>query len=136
MKYIASAFLLLISINSFSYEGSPKIQVESFFSEMSRSTGSAIDNLYASNPAMKQKQQALTLMKSQLNSLPTFFGKYIGHEVLLKEQLSPSLFRISAVAKYEMHPVIWEFYFYKPKSKWIVSNAVFGDQFQNIGPKK
>ncbi|MEE2730043.1 MAG: hypothetical protein VYA55_04435 [Pseudomonadota bacterium] len=80
--------------------------------------------------------QTLTVMKTQLASVTTFFGSYLGFEIIAEEELSPSLVRISAIAKYELHPVGWEFYFYKPRNKWIISQALFADQFQNIANKK
>jgi hypothetical protein len=129
-------FLLVITTNVLAYGGTPEKQVDSFFKEFSNSTDKAIDNLYASNPAMQQKLQALTLMKSQMGQVSTLYGSYLGYETISEEQLSASLVRISALAKYDVHAVTWEFYFYKPTNKWIISQATFYDQFQNIGSKK
>jgi hypothetical protein len=137
MKKPTFAFLMIMmSANTFSYEGNPSEQVRKFFSDFSTSTDKAIDNLYASNPAMQQKPQGLMVMKTQTASLANFYGKYIGYEIALEEEISPSLVRISALGKYEMHPVTWEFYFYKPKDKWMTSQAAVVDQFQNLGSKR
>ena len=128
--------LLLMTTNGLAYEGAPQKHVDAFFKDISKNTDKAIDSLYSSNLAMRQKIQALTLMKSQMSQVSTLYGSYLGYETISEEQLSPSLVRISALAKYELHAVTWEFYFYKPTSKWIISQATFVDQFQNIGPKK
>ncbi len=111
-------------------------QVDAFFKELPSDSNKAIDNLYASNPAMQQKAQALTLMKAQMPQVSALFGSYLGYELISKEKISTSLVRISVVEKRNLHPLTWEFYFYKPKEKWIVSQAVFVDQFQNLGTKK
>lgn len=138
MKYLLTTLIvIMLTPLSYAYEGAPSKQVEMFFSELSvGKTNEAIDNLYASNPAMQQKIQALTVLKQQLASLTPLYGNMLGNEKLSHEELSPSLVRIVQMAKHELHPVVWEFYFYKPKNKWIISQAMFVDQFQVVGAKK
>jgi hypothetical protein len=129
--------MITLSSASYAYEGPPTAQVEMFFAEMSKGKiNESIDNLYGNNPAIQQKVQALTLLKQQVASITTLFGNMIGNETLSYEELSPSIIRIVQAAKHEVHPIIWEFYFYKPKDKWIVSQAMFVDQFQLVGTKK
>ena len=89
-----------------------------------------IDNLFESNPAMQQKLQMLVVLKQQLETISVVFGDFVGMEEVVEEEITPSITRIVAVAKYEQHPVVWEFWFYKPHDEWIVSQAVFSDQFQ------
>lgn len=138
MKHLLlTAILTTLSSASLAYEGVPTKQVEMFFSELSEGkVNEAIDHLYSSNPAMQQKIQALTVLKQQVGSLPPLYGNLIGIENISREELSPSLVRIVQVAKHEIHPIVWEFYFYKPKDKWIISQAMFVDQFQLVGAKK
>lgn len=138
MKYLLlTVILTTLSSVSLAYEGVPARQVEMFFSELSEGkVNEAIDHLYSSNPAMQQKIQALTVLKQQLASLPPLYGNLIGTENISQEELSPSLVRIVQVAKHEIHPIVWEFYFYKPKDKWIISQAMFVDQFQVVGAKR
>jgi len=138
MKYLITTLIaIILSPLSYAYEGIPSKQVDLFFSELSAGkTNEAIDNLYASNPAMQQKIQALTVLKQQLASITPLYGNMLGNEKISQEELSPSLVRIVQMAKHELHPVVWEFYFYKPKNKWIISQAMFVDQFQVVGAKK
>ncbi|MDX1757389.1 MAG: hypothetical protein R3175_15135 [Marinobacter sp.] len=138
MKCLLTALIVSVLASvSHAYEGEPAKQVDRFFAELSAGkVNESIDNLYASNPAMQQKIQALTMLKQQLASLIPLYGSMLGNENVSREELSPSLMRIVQVAKHELHPVIWEFYFYKPEDKWIISQAMFVDQFQIIGAKK
>ena len=137
MKYVICIILLSFSMPLYAYEGSPSQQVESFFKDISSGkTNKAIDNLFFNNPSIKRKTSTLTLVKQQLVSINTIFGKNIGNENIHNEKLSTSIVRIVQVAKHELHPVIWEFYFYKPKDKWIVSDAKFNDSFKSLGNKK
>ena len=129
-KAIISMVLLLLPLTCFAYEGSPEEQVASFFKDLSAGKNdAAIDNLYSSNPAFKDKIQQLTVLKQQLSMVDTLFGKSIGQESFIVENPTPSVTRIVKVDKHEKHPIIWEFYFYKPYDKWIVSQGVFNDQF-------
>lgn len=138
MKYFTTAILVLLCANNvFAYNGLPKEQVAEFFKELSSDKpAQAVDNLYSSNPAMNQKIQQLTLLKQQLSTVSALYGKIIGTENIHYEELSPSLVRIVQIAKHEVHPITWEFYFYKPQKKWIISQGLFVDQFQVIGKKK
>jgi hypothetical protein len=136
MKKIIFILLATLHLSAYAYDGSPTDQVEAFFKELPVNSDKAIDNLYASNPAMQQKAQGLTLMKAQIPQVAALFGSYIGYELISEEKISPSLVRVSVIEKRELHPLTWEFYFYKPKDRWIISQAMFGDQFQNLGSKK
>jgi len=134
-------FLAMVSFvfctSAFAYDGLPKDQVAAFFRDSAAGKQSAaIDNLYASNPVITQTTQQITLLKQQVASLPTRYGNLIGNETLYYEELSPSLIRIVQLAKHESHPVVWEFYFYKPKDALVVSQSTFGVQFQFTGSKK
>ncbi|GAB5453193.1 MAG: hypothetical protein Hals2KO_35210 [Halioglobus sp.] len=135
-KYFTLVFFILHA-SAYAYEGSPASQVDSFFSELSTGkTQSAIENLYASNPAMKQKAQDLAILTRQIGTVSAIYGALMASEKITEENISPSIVRIVMVAKHELHPVIWEFYFYRPKKEWIISQALFVDQFQVIGSRK
>jgi hypothetical protein len=137
MRLLALITFMTFSSLSLSYEGSPTEQVNLFFSDLSAGkVNESIDGLYASNPLMQQKIQALTMLKQQLGSVGALYGDIIGNENISTEKLSPSITRIVQAAKHDAHPVIWEFYFYKPKGKWIISQAMFVDQFQTVGAKQ
>lgn len=136
-KKIIALFIFAFPLFAFAYNGTPTQQVDSFFQELQKGDHSkAVDNLYASNLLIQKKSQALTVMKQQLGMLGPLYGSLIGSELIVEEQLSPSLIRIVKVAKHESHPVIWEFYFYRAKDKWIISQGMFGDQFQFVDAKK
>jgi hypothetical protein len=132
-KLIIICILFLMSSTSLAYEGDPETQVENFFKDLSSgNVNEAIDSLYSSNPLMNQKIQELTLMKQQVAMISTLFGKHIGVEEYSNELLTPSITKIVKVEKFENHPVVWEFFFYKPHDKWIISKGTFNDQFGSL----
>ena len=129
-KAVFLILLLLLPVTSFAYEGSPEEQVASFFNDLSTGkSAEAVDNLYSSNPAFKEKIQQLTVLKQKLPMIDILYGKSLGQESCIVEHPTPSVTRIVMVDKHEKHPIVWEFYFYKPHDKWIVSQGVFTDQF-------
>ncbi|MHA2938205.1 hypothetical protein ACXJY6_07885 [Vibrio sp. RC27] len=132
-----SLLFLLVTFSSLAnaYEGTPLDQVGAFFKELGSNSNKAVDELYASNPSISQQPQALTMMKGQVGQIAALYGEYLGSEIISVEELSPSLIRISALEKRLRHPLTWEFYFYKPEDNWLLSQAIFVDQFQNLGVK-
>lgn len=136
-RLLVGLCLLFCTSLAFSYEGNPKEQVAQFFKDLlANKPSQAVDNLYSSNPLVGQKAQQLTLLKQQLGTVSALYGKIIGTENVHYEQFSPSLVRIVEIVKYEAHPITWEFYFYKPNKKWMISQGLFVDQFQVIDKKK
>ncbi len=136
MKRSLSVLLLLFSVNSWAYEGTPQEQVIQFFQDLAKGQASdAIDKLYASNPLIAQKSQQLMVLKQELNKVAVLYGDLLGTENVHYEQLSPSLVRIVELAKHEGHPVTWQFYFYKPHDVWMIDQGHFEDQYQLIDRK-
>lgn len=136
-KLVFVIITLLISTVAHSYEGTPEEQVKSFLkSTISGDPNVAIDSLFASNPVVAQKVQQLALLKQQVNTVNTLYGRPFAHENVVVEKISPSVTRIVEIVKHELQPIVWEFYFYKPKNKWIISQALFADQFQFLDKKQ
>jgi hypothetical protein len=136
-KIMFSIFLLCLPIIAVAYDGSPEEQVGAFFKEFSSGkSNEAIENLYSSNPAFGEKLQQLTVLKQQITMVSALYGKPIGQETFATEKPTPSITRIVVVDKHEKHPVIWEFYFYKPYDKWIISQGILNDQFGFLSIKK
>ncbi len=137
IKIFVFLVLSICSTVALSYEGEPLEQVKSFFSDYSKGKYSeAIDMLFSSNPMISQKPQELTMLKQQVSTIEVLYGKYMGTENIHYEEITPSLVRIVQLAKHEKHPVVWEFFYYRPKKEWIISQGIFVDSFQVIGKAK
>ena len=52
-KYFLMVLITLWGASVYAYDGQPIEQIEAFFKEMPTDSSKAIDNLYASNPAMQ-----------------------------------------------------------------------------------
>ena len=138
MKRLTGA--LILALSSFvllAAEKSPEDFANSFFETYIGGDGwAAIDGFFKNNPLILQKKQQLQLLKSQLTAVEQVYGKPFGHELVLKEVLTPSLQRYVYISKHEYHPVTWEMYFYKPKDTWLPDQLLFVDQYQVVGAKR
>ncbi len=115
----------------------PKQKAETFLSSVkSGDVVAAYNRLFIGSSIPTDKPQAVTLLKQQTQAALPIYGKVIGYEFLLEEMFGDSVIRLVYLLKSEKHPTFWEFYFYKPKSEWFLSNILFNDQFQLLDKKK
>ncbi|MDH5670284.1 MAG: hypothetical protein OEY86_19975 [Nitrospira sp.] len=138
MKYLRlAAILLLVASVSSAADPTPDSISTQFFDLLVKGNDSkAIDGLFGLNPLFKDKGQQLQLMKTQLAGAIQIYGAASAAELILKEDLSPSLHRRVYITKHDLHPLTWEMYFYKSKSGWLPDQMLFVDQYQVLGTKK
>lgn len=127
---------LSVACSTRAWDGTPEEQVAQFFNEISRNSPEAVTHLYANNAYIRNKEEGLVFLQGSITGLPAQYGRYLGYEIITQESLSPSLMRISVLAKYQHHGITWEFFFYKPEDVWFPSQSTFVDQFQNVGVRK
>jgi len=93
-------------------------------------SGAAVDQLCSGSPLLSEKPQALAALKSQITAYLPLYGAVLGHELVMREEFGASLVRLVYLLKLEEHPLVWEFFFYRPADSWKLSHVVFVDQFQ------
>jgi len=129
--------LLFFYLTAFSFASSPREQVDAFVKTLkSGDAAESIKLLFSSNKLIGQNQQQLTMMSTQLETALKLYGVVESSDEVCEEEISARVLRISEITNHEHHPLSWEFIFYKVGDKWIISQALFGDQFQFIGKKK
>lgn len=137
----AGLFLLALFFTSVTVSAqspaSPKAMVETFLGSVQKgNANTAYDQLFIGSSIPTDKPQALAALKQQTQSGLPLYGKVLGYELVLEEQLSESVVRYLYFLKTEKAPITWEFYFYKPKSQWVLVHVIFNDQFNLLGTKK
>lgn len=111
----------------------PSETIEGFLHKVATSASDqALDDLFAGSGFAETKPQDIITLKSQTRMAMGLYGTPIGIEKIREEDLSPSLKRIVYIQKFERYPVAWEFYFYKPKDKWMINTLNFRDQIALI----
>jgi hypothetical protein len=89
----------------------------------------AFDHLFVGSQIPAQKPQAVDALKRQTASGLPMYGNVLGVELFREEKIGDSIVRLVYILKMEMAPMIWEFYFYKPKKEWFLANIIFNDEF-------
>lgn len=136
VKSIAVLAVVFV-VGSVIYAAEPTRQAEDFFLTLIEGDiNGAYDEIFAGSGIMEAKPQEVQLLKSQTQSAFEIYGKAFAFEIIHNEQLSASLIRLVYLLKFEYLPLTWEFYFYKPRDNWKLSNITFVDQFQNISSMK
>jgi hypothetical protein len=115
----------------------PSERVEKFLSMVVSEPEKAIDEIFSGSGMAELKPQSIQAMKSQTKAAMAFYGKPLGIEKALEEDISPSLKHLVYIQKFELYPVAWDIYFYKAKDAWSINSITFNDQVAPlVGAKK
>lgn len=137
LKIILIILLLVIPVISNADEESPITKVSAFLTMVQEGKISeAYDQLFIGSSIPVSKPQAVEMLKMQTSSGLPLYGNIIGFEKIREEKFGTSIVRLVYVLKSEKSPTTWEFYFYKPKSDWFLSNILFNDQYQLLDSKQ
>lgn len=123
--------LLVLPLSLFAAEPTmPKNEADAFFTSIRKGEISGgYDRLFIGSSIPQDKPQAVTLLKTQTQTVLLLYGKMLGHDFIKEEKLGSALVRLVYVLKSEKAPTIWEFYFYKPKEHWFLAKITLDDQF-------
>ena len=132
MKRILFTIVLFMACLAAHAQTAPE-RAERFLDEVATpESDAAFDRLFAGSGFAELKPQALATLKSQTKMAMGLYGKPIGIEKIREEDLSPSLKRLVYLQKFEGYPVAWEFYFYRPKTEWLINQIQFKDQVDSL----
>ena len=107
----------------------PMQKAETFLSKlMAERIGPAYDELFAGS-SIASKPQAVALLKNQTATVRSLYGKLLGYERVSSRTFGDSVVRLLYIMKYEVHPIVFEFYFYRVSRRWILVKVQFNDQF-------
>lgn len=128
---ILLAIFLILPLSTFAAEPTlPKDKTEAFLAAIQNGDISAgYDRLFTGSAIPNDKPQAIAVVKMQTQSGLSLYGKILGYEFIKEEKFGSSVVRLVYVLKSEKAPIIWEFYFYKPKESWFLANVIFKDEF-------
>ncbi len=60
------------------------------------------------------------------------FGKPLGFALVREDKVGDYIIRYTYAEKRENHVLHWVFYFYRPKSGWVVNSVTWDDQIQGL----
>lgn len=134
MKLPALTLLvILIAISTAGAEDSnPRQRAEQFFVALTHGdTDKAYDQLFAGSIADPNSTQLEALKRQTAENLPKY-GKPLGYEVVIEKTFGTSVVRLVYILKMEKHPVVFEFFFYRPKGTWFLANVRLNDEFNGL----
>ncbi len=70
--------------------------------------------------------------KMQESMIKYRFGNAIGVEFIKEKEIGKSLLLITYIQKFERHIMRWQFYFYKPKDKWVLNTFFTDDNIKSL----
>lgn len=137
-RFLISICLLLGPVLTHSAAAqTPQQMVERFLTGIQQGKISeSYDQLFVGSTILASKPQAVSTLKHQTKTGLPLYGKILGYEKVHNEQFSNSLARLVYILKLERHPTIWQFYFYKPGSQWVLINVKFNDQLDLLNAVK
>ncbi len=117
----------------FAEDGSPTTRAETLLTAVAKGQIDAgFDRFFEGSEIVKSKSQAVDLLKAQTKNALPLYGTVLSFEKVIDKNYGSSITRLVYIVKMERHPLVWEFYFYKPTDHWKVSNVFFNDQFQGL----
>lgn len=132
IRQILIATLILIP-TFYTIAQTPDELVKTFFAEYKeKGVDESLDNLYATNPWIRENNEAVKNLKTQLNAMNEgLVGKQRGHEPIARKTLGDSFILMSYLMKFDRQPIRFTFQFYKPLDKWMLYSFKFDDSFDN-----
>lgn len=127
------ATIMLATSFSANADDEPYIaHVDRFFESIEAGeTDKAVDDLYSSNPWIKDSKSELENLKFQLQNFVRQVGEYRSREILVHrvfvERYSYLLFFVA----YDRQPIKMEFHFYRPDEEWVLQKFKFSDEIDD-----
>ena len=136
--FVFAFVAVFLSMVSFAEEPEPKTMAEQFLNVLSQGNVSgAYDGLFSGSQIPEQKPQMAEMLKRQTEMGLPVYGQILGYELYIEEQFGGSVVRLVYIMQLQMHPLFWEFYFYKPgQGPWRLINVAFNDEFAVLSAKK
>jgi len=130
--YITLLPILSAVTAAFADDGNPRQRAEQFLAALSAgATDKAYDQLFAGSPVAAESTRIDALKRQTGANLPVY-GKALGYDLVLEKTFGTSVVRLLYVLKMEKHPIVWEFFFYRPKDKWFLANVGLNDEFNGL----
>ena len=106
----------------------PERAVELFFSGLKTGQVDTALARIARGSVLADKQQQLKVLENQIGTALSLYGTPIAEEKVFREPMGESILRLVYLQKFEHLPLVWEFHFYRARSRWMLINIQFNDQ--------
>lgn len=130
---LAACSLIVFSPVRAQDAATPRARAEQFLTAVSRGEiDAAYELVFAGSTIPAVKPGAIDMLKRQTQAALPVYGRALGHELAIEKTFGTSVVRLVYIHKFEKHPIIWEFFFYRADKTWILSQVLFNDQFNGL----
>jgi hypothetical protein len=113
----------------------PKAKADSFFqSVMKGKTDKAFETLFEGSPFAGSKSEELQRMRDDFRKRIES-ADVLGFENVQERAFGKSVLKLTYVLKLDTLPLVWEFYFYKPKDAWILARVGFDEDLRKLADR-
>ena len=94
-------------------------------------TAKAYKDIWGGTLMDKKQGEVENLVLQTATTLKTY-GKVVGWELVSEKIISASYIERVYLVRTEGLPIFFKMYFYRPSSKWLVTNLYFTDTYKNV----
>jgi hypothetical protein len=139
MKKITIALILItgLFLCSAFIKGKGKYEkaIEQFLDDIVKGEVEKAYNELLSQTLLAQRVDAIEQQKQQTSQFFDTYGKLLGSELVIKQELGKSVVRLVYILKCEKMPVVWEFYYYKADKDWLLISLKSRDSLDFLAEK-
>ena len=127
---IITALLIIFTTTCFAEVTPYQKDVDAFFKSLEANKPTqAINDLFKSNPWIKNNPESIKQLELKFESVVSMIGKYCGYDYLCETTIKDRIAHITYFAYYERQPIKLTFTFYKPEDVWQLQSFSFYDDF-------
>lgn len=97
---------------------------------MKGSPEEALDGIFEASELPRLQAEAIAALRKQTKAALELYGRPAGCEVIDDKNFGGDVVRATVVLKLERHPLVWEFFFYRSKERWLLSGVKFNDEMK------
>lgn len=132
MKTLTLILSILLTLPACASDLTAPQRAEQFFGTLLQGDmNKAYDELFAGSAVAQSSERVEALKRHTTANLP-MYGKPLGYELVIEQTFGTSVMRLVYILKMEKHPIVWEFFFYRPKNTWYVANVGLNDEFNGL----
>lgn len=92
----------------------------------------AIDEIFKTNPWMRNAADEINQLKAQFASLPDIAGELHGHELIGEQHFADSFVYLYYIVEYDRTPFSFYFTFYRPAGTWRLYSFEYREDLSDL----
>jgi len=136
IKFVIAGIVLIVATSGLAGEANqniPREKSEAFLNlVIGGEVDKAYDNIFQGTSIMTDKPQAIAALKKETVTGISLEGKAIGIDFITQKIYGSSLVREVYFLKTDKAPLVWDFYYYRTGTDWILIKINFDDNLKGL----